>query len=175
MSDAQDVTTAFLGQARETLRRCMGKITHCLGQLSDEDVNWRPFAEANSIANIVAHLCGNVGQWIVAGVGGAADDRDRPGEFARDLHATAKELSERIEATRRLADEAVSRVTPDTILAPRKIQGYDETSLSAIFHAVTHFEGHTHQVVYITRLRLGERYQFKWVPSTPEQVSAGRK
>jgi uncharacterized damage-inducible protein DinB len=174
MSNDRDVTAAFIQQARETLRRCTGKITHCLGQLSDEDVNWRPFEGANSVANIVTHLCGNVGQWIVAGVGGAADERDRPGEFARELRATAKELTERIEATRRLADETMSRVTPETILAPRKIQGYDETSLSAIFHAVTHFEGHTHQVVYITRLRRGERYVFKWVPTTPEQVSGGR-
>ena len=168
-------TTAFLAEARKTLRRCGGKITHCLGQLSEDDVNWRPFAEANSIANIVAHLCGNVGQWIVAGVGGAADHRDRPGEFARELRSTSQELTEELERTLQRADDALAAVTAETILAPRKIQGYDETVLSAAFHAITHFEGHTHQVVYITRLRLGDRYQFKWVPSTPEQVSAGKK
>jgi hypothetical protein len=167
-----DVTTAFLAESRETLRRCTGKIVHCLRQLSDEDVNWRPFAEANSIANIVTHLCGNVGQWIVSAVGGAPLDRDRPGEFARDLRATPAELIARLDETIRAADAAIAAVTPETILATRKVQGYDETVLSATFHAVTHFEGHTHQVVYITRLRLGDRYVFKWVPATPEQVSA---
>jgi hypothetical protein len=171
---APDLTAAFLAEARKTLRRCGGKITHCLAQLSDDDVNWRPFAEANSIANIVAHLCGNVGQWIVAGVGGAPDERDRPGEFARDLRSTPRELAAMLDETLRRADDAIAAVTPDTILAPRRIQGFDETALSAIFHTTSHFEGHTHQVVYITRLRLGDRYQFKWVPSTPEQVS-GKK
>jgi hypothetical protein len=171
MSQA-DVTAAFLHEARETLGLCSRKIVHCLGQLSDEDVNWRPFAGANSVANIVAHLCGNVGQWIVSGVGGAPDDRDRPGEFARDLRATPAALVSRIEATVRAADAAIAGITAKTVLAPRKIQGYDETVLAAIFHAVSHFEGHTHQVVYITRLRLGDRYVFKWVPTTPEQMSA---
>ena len=169
-----DVTAAFLHEARKTLRRCSGKIIHCLQQLSDDDVNWRPFPEANSVANIVTHLCGNVGQWIITAVGGAPANRDRPGEFARDLRATPAELTQRLESTIRQADAAIAAVTDDTLLATRTIQGDDETVLSAIFHAVTHFEGHTHQVVYIARLRLGDRYVFKWTPSTPEQVSAGR-
>ena len=169
-----DVTAAFVAEARETLGLCSRKIVHCLRQLSDEDVNWRPFAGANSIANVVTHLCGNVGQWIVSAVGGAPENRDRPGEFARDLRATPAELTQCLESTIRQADAAIAAVTGDTILATRTIQGYDETVLSAIFHAVTHFEGHTHQVVYIARLRLGDRYVFKWTPSTPEQVSARR-
>jgi uncharacterized damage-inducible protein DinB len=171
MSDG-DVTAAFLHEARDTLGLCSRKIVHCLRQSSDEDVNWRPFAGANSVANIVVHLCGNVGQWIVSAVGGAPEKRDRPGEFAQDLRATPAELVERLEATVREADAAIAGVTGETILAPRKIQGWDKTVLAAIFHALTHFEGHTHQVVYITRLRLGDRYVFKWVPTTPEQASA---
>lgn len=175
MPHSDEITAVFLAEARKTLRRCSGKIIHCLQQLSDDDVNWRPFAEANSVANVVTHLCGNVGQWVITAVGGAPENRDRPGEFARDLRATPAELIERLEATMHAADAAMAGVTPATILAPRKVQGYDETALSAIFHAVTHFEGHTHQVVYIARLRLGDRYVFKWVTSTPEQVSAGKK
>ena len=167
-----DVTSAFTSEARKVLRRNCEKIVHCLKQLSDEDVNWRPFEGANSIGNIVSHLCGNVGQWVVSGVGGAPDRRDRPGEFARDLRVTPGQLIERLNATVEAADRAIASVGAEVILAPRKIQGYDETNLSAIFHAVSHFEGHTHQIVYITRLRVGDRYAFKWVPATPEQISA---
>jgi uncharacterized damage-inducible protein DinB len=169
-----DVTAAFVAEARETLGLCSRKIVHCLRQLSDEDVNWRPFAGANSIANVVTHLCGNVGQWVVSGVGGAAVTRDRPAEFAQDLRATAGELIRKLEATVAEADRTIAAVTGETILAQRRIQGYEKTVLAAIFHAVTHFEGHTHQVVYVTRLRLGDRYVFKWAPSTPEQVSGGK-
>ena len=56
----------------------LAKIKHCLGQLTDEQVWWRSHPSLNSIGNLILHLCGNVGQWIVAGLGGAADSRDRP-------------------------------------------------------------------------------------------------
>jgi hypothetical protein len=36
----------------------------------------------NSISNPILHLCGNLRQWIVAGVGGEADIRQRPKEFS---------------------------------------------------------------------------------------------
>ena len=170
MTHHDDVTAAFVAEARETLGLCSRKIVHCLRQLSDEDVNWRPFAGANSIANVVTHLCGNVGQWVISAFGDAPVTRDRPAEFAQDLRAKAGELIHKLEATVADADRAIAAVTGETILAQRRIQGYEKTVLAAIFHAVTHFEGHTHQVVYVTRLRLGDRYVFKWTPSTPEQI-----
>ena len=172
MASAQDITAGFVSEIRKVLRRNHEKILHCLNQLSDEDLNWRPFEGANSIGNIVSHLCGNIGQWIISGLGGAPDRRNRPGEFAQNLKVSRPELIDRLTATFEAADRAISAVTPHSILSPRKIQGYDETTLSAILHAVSHFEGHTHQIVYITRLRLGDRYVFKWVPTTSEQISA---
>jgi len=45
----------------------------------------RPNPESNSVGNLLMHLAGNVRQWIVSGIGGAADVRNRDGEFqARD-------------------------------------------------------------------------------------------
>jgi uncharacterized damage-inducible protein DinB len=172
MASATEITAAFVEEARETLRRMRGKIEHCVGQVSDEDLNWRAFPGANSIGTIVTHLCGNVSQWIVAGVGEAPVQRDRPGEFAQDLKVSRASLLALLDHVIPAADAAIASVTAETALAPRRIQGYDQTPLSAVFHAVTHFEGHTHQIIYITRLRLGDRYIFKWTPSTPEQVSA---
>jgi len=174
MVDAERITAAFVAESIRTLETMRGKIVNCLGQLSEEDVNWRPFAGANSIANIVTHLCGNVGQWIIAAVGGGPANRDRPGEFSQELRATPAELLGRIEETVRQANEAIAGVTAERALSPLKIQGFDTHVLGAVMHAVTHFEGHTHQIVYVTRLRLGDRYRFKWVPATAEQVS-GKK
>ena len=36
-----------------------------------------PNEASNSIGNLILHLCGNARQWIIAGVGGAADTRQR--------------------------------------------------------------------------------------------------
>ena len=46
------------------------------------------------------------------------------------------------------------------LLETRKIQGFDETALQAIFHVVEHFSLHTGQVIYITKLREGRDLQF---------------
>ena len=43
---------------------------------------WRPRPEMNSVANLMLHLAGNVRQWLVSGVGGSGDIRNRPEEFA---------------------------------------------------------------------------------------------
>jgi hypothetical protein len=59
-------------------------------------------------------------------------------------------------------------VTDPQLLEPRRIQGFDETALSAIFDSLSHFRGHTQEMVYITRVQLSEAYQFAWVP-TKEQ------
>jgi len=168
----QDITFRFIAETRKTLETMRGKIVHCLRQLSDEDINSRAFEGANSIANLVTHLCGNVSQWIITPVGGDAIQRNRPSEFAQDLRATRDDLITKLNATIARADEVIASVTAESIIAPRKVQGYDETVMGAIFHATTHFEGHTHQIVYITRARLGNRYVFKWEPKTPEQISA---
>ena len=173
MADAREINDCFVVEARKTLQRMHGKIVHCVEQLSDEDLNWRAFPGANSIGNIVTHLCGNVTQWIVDGVGRTPSRRNRPGEFAQDLTVNRAQLLADLAAVVRAADETIAGVTAETALTPLRVQGYDETPMSAIFHAVTHFEGHTHQIIYITRLRLGERYQFKWTPTSPEQISAG--
>ena len=49
------------------------RIKHCFGQLTDEQVWGRSRPDMNSVANLLLHLTGNVRQWIVGGLGGAAD------------------------------------------------------------------------------------------------------
>src|SRR5215212_11265660 len=63
----------------------------------------RPNAESNSVGNLLVHLTGNVHQWMVSGVGGAPDTRDRAAEFAANDAGDAEELLSRLEA---VVDEA---------------------------------------------------------------------
>jgi hypothetical protein len=123
----------------------------------------------NSIANLLLHLCGNVRQWIIAGVPRGTDTRDRPREFAERDPIPKDELFRRLDAVVREADAVFSAITDAQLLEPRRIQGFDETVLSATFDALAHFNGHTQEIVYITRLQLGDAYQFAWMPTTPEQ------
>jgi uncharacterized damage-inducible protein DinB len=165
----ESIGQAFLAQARQRLAASHERIRHCLGQLDDAQVGWRPHASMNSVANIVLHLCGNLRQWIVSGVGGAADVRDRPAEFAERRPIARDELLGRLDQAVAEAAEALSRVGDRQLLEARRVQGFDETVLSAIFDSLSHLAGHTQEVVYITRLQLGDAYRLAWVPATPEQ------
>jgi hypothetical protein len=160
---------AYLAASRHRLAECVNKIKHCLAQLNDEQVWWRPTNSMNSIANIVLHLCGNVRQWIIAGVGGEPDIRDRPREFADRSSMPKAELIRRLDEIVGKADIVLAGVNDEQLLQRRRIQGFDETALSAIFDTISHFRGHQQEIVYITRLQLGDAYKFEWVPATKEQ------
>ena len=158
--DDYQIGKLFLETARQTLGDCRKKIHHCVEQISEEDLWWRPFEAQNSIANIVLHLCGNIGQWIISGIGGAPDVRERPKEFAARHGMSKAKLLQQLAGTIHKAEEALANFDAAELPKTRHIQHWDVSALEAIFHATSHFEGHTHQIVYITRLRLGDRYKF---------------
>ena len=75
---ADELATAVGTEAANELASALARIKHCLGQLSDEQVWCRSHPSLSSVGNFVLHLCGNLRQSIVAGLGGAAGVRDRP-------------------------------------------------------------------------------------------------
>ena len=165
-----DELAAAVGrEAANELTSALAKIKHCLGQLTDEQVWWRSHPSLNSVGNLILHLCGNVRQWIVAGLGGAADGRDRPAEFAERGPIPRDELLRNLEAVVDDARAVLARQTARQLLEARCIQDFDMTGLAAIFDSVPHFRGHTQEIISLTRLQLGDAYQFAWAPTTPDQ------
>jgi hypothetical protein len=159
------VTDSLLKELRHVFAAAHGKITHCVDQLNDDQLNWRPFESQNSIANIILHLCGNVTQWIINGVEQKPDTRHRAAEFSDRHRYMRDDLKSRLADVVRQADQTLSRITPGTITEPRTIQAFDVTVMHAIVDCVTHFVGHSHEIIYITRLQLGDKYKFKFVPT----------
>jgi len=168
-----DVASTFVAAARECLDEGLHKIEHCLGQLDDEAVWWRPTPQQNSIANLMLHLSGNLRQWIAHGVGGAPDVRNRPMEFDDRSGRPRAELLETLLAAVRAADEVIGGLTAQRLVQPRRIQGFDANMLAAVLSSVAHFRGHTQEIIHITRARLGDAYRFDFVPQGLEQVAAG--
>src|SRR5215468_8664641 len=72
----------FRKDARSYFDKYLPEIVRCLQLLSEEDIWWRPNGASNAAGNIVLHLCGNIRQWILSGLGGARDERERDQEFA---------------------------------------------------------------------------------------------
>jgi uncharacterized damage-inducible protein DinB len=150
----------FLTCSAERLRLSSGRVESCLGKLNDEQIWARGSENANAIGNLVLHLCGNVRQWIVSGVGGAPDLRQRDREFAARGGVAVSELIERLRGTVDEAAAVLERVTAERLMEPLVIQGYHATGMAAIYHVVEHFSGHTGQIIFATKMLTGEDLGF---------------
>jgi hypothetical protein len=166
---AAEISDSVIAATDERLKACLETITHCVDQLSEEQLWWQPHASMNSIGNLLLHLAGNVRQWILSGVGGAADVRDRPAEFARQDPIPKAALVKRLEEAVAEATAVLARAGASDMLSVRRIQGWDVTGWQAIFSCVPHFQGHTQEIISLTRMQLGDAYRFEWQPQTPEQ------
>jgi len=154
------VSTEFLDFSADKLTELMGRIDTCVEKLTPEQVWTRAGANQNAVGNLLMHLNGNVRQWLLHGVGGQPDVRDRDAEFAAENGARAAELLARLRIT---VEEAVAlfRALPHHRLMERfHVQGYEVTVLAAIYHVVEHFAGHTYQIIYATKFCTGEDLGF---------------
>ena len=166
---ADDLAAAVGSEAGHELTKALARITHCLEQLTDEQVWWRSSPSLNSIGNLILHLCGNLRQWIIVGLSGAADVRDRPSEFAERGPIPKAELVRKLDAVVQEAKEVLGQVTARQLMEVRRIQGFDVTGLAAIFDSVPHFRGHTQEIIGMARLQLGDAYKFAWTPTRLDQ------
>ena len=150
----------FLTNAADKLAENVSRIEACLTELPPLSLWARESEAENAVGNLLLHLDGNVRQWILSGVGAEPDARDRPSEFAARSGADASVLLSQL---RRTVAEAVDliRALPHRRLTEQvSIQGYDTTVLSAIFHVVEHFSGHTYQIILLTKRFTGKNLGF---------------
>ncbi len=145
----------FLDFSIRKLDELTSRIEDCLGKLTEEQIWAREGDNQNAVGNLVMHLSGNVRQWIMSGIGGAPDIRDRDHEFAARGGKSCADLSGQLRATVKEAARVLSQVSPSRLTEPLRIQGYDATVLEAIYHVVEHFSQHAGQVFYATKLFTG--------------------
>ena len=160
-----EVGRTFISEARSLLLTdYLPKIEKCVTLLSDEQIWWRSNPESNSIGNLLLHLSGNVRQWIVVGLGGSADKRDRDAEFAqRDIIPRA-ELVQHLRQTLSEVDATLATFDSNRLTERFTIQKSDVSALGAIFHVVEHFSMHTGQIIMLAKIFAAidlEFYDFK--------------
>jgi len=147
-----DVSSAFVQKARELIaREYLPKIEHCLEKLTDEQVWWRPNPESNSIGNLLLHISGNARQWIVCGLGGVADDRQRQTEFDERRQIPRDELLNKLRTTIAAVDQTLKTFKLENLLLEYPIQGTKATGLAAIFHVTEHIAMHSGQIILLTK------------------------
>ena len=150
----------FLLFSARKLRELNGRIVVCLEKLSEDQVWLRGCENENAIGNLCQHLAGNVSQWIGHGVAGLEDSRTRDLEFSARGGRSREELKALLTGTVEEAAEIIAKVKPEALMHERRIQNYDVTVLSAIYHVVEHFAQHTGQIIIATKALTGEDLGF---------------
>lgn len=142
----------FTHYSCDRLKQLCERIQDCLGKLTLEQVWARAGNHDNSIGNLVLHLCGNVRQWICAGVGEQPDIRDRDAEFAARGDIQPAELSHRLDVTLPDALAVIRDLNAARLGETIHVQKYTITVLEAVYHVVDHFAEHTGQIIFATKL-----------------------
>jgi uncharacterized damage-inducible protein DinB len=156
-----EFTTLFLDFSRKKLlEQYWPRLRTCVEPLTDEQVWWRPNEASNSIGNLILHLNGNVGQWMVASFNKLEDKRDRPEEFNAEGVLSKSALLDKLTATMQEASMVLERLTEADLLARYEIQGYHVSGLDAVYQVVEHFGLHYGQILYISKTLGGKDLGF---------------
>ncbi len=145
---------------RRIVHESVPRIKKCLGQLSADDIWHRPNQNVVSVGNLVLHLQGNLRQWVLSGLGGQPDHRQRDGEFTRTDPVPATELVRQLDALVTEVEAVLDRLTPADLLATYRVQGYDETGVAILMHVTEHFSYHTGQITYFVKTRQNVDLQY---------------
>lgn len=151
-----DLGAAFLERSAHYLGEVyLPRLTRALEVLPAADLWWRPHARALSAATVLLHLDGNLRQWVLSGLGGAPDQRDRAAEFAATGGDDGPTLLARLADTVAASCAVIRGLPGDGLQREVTIQGFPTTPFDALYHVVEHFSWHTGQLVQIAKQRAG--------------------
>ena len=147
-----DLADSFLARSRHFLtHEYRAKVRLAVESLPRDAVWWRANEQSNSVGNLLLHLAGNVRQWIVSGVGGAPDSRQRDAEFAARDGADLATLLATLESACADAVAVFRRLDAAALGESRLIQGRTTNVVAAVYHVVEHFSGHTGQLILMAK------------------------
>jgi hypothetical protein len=157
----------FLRQTSKRFKEAFERVLKAISQLDTHRIWMRPSSESNSVGIILQHLTGNLNQWICAGIGGAEYIRNRPEEFREHTQIAKDEIITKVLELGSAVEKVISGIPPDSLHTSRRIQELDVTTMSALYKALTHFEFHEGQILYIAKMLLNEEYEEIWGPKKP--------
>jgi uncharacterized damage-inducible protein DinB len=151
-------------EADRLLGEYLHKIEQCLALLSPSQLWWRANPKCNSVANLLLHLCGNLSQWVLDGLGGQTYERHRREEFAAREGEPGTALAARLHDVVAGCREVVQGLSAADLGKEHTIQGIDRSGLGVLLHAVEHMAYHTGQIVHITKELVGAGAEIEFYP-----------
>jgi len=152
-SDQLKIAALFLSFSSTKLEQMTEHLAACLGKLTDAQIWQRGAAHENAIGNLILHLCGNMRQWIMHGVGGQPDVRTRDLEFSAGGGHSGAELIRLFRSTVSEASTIIAATTPAHLVERTTPQGREVAVLDAIYQVVGHVQQHVGQIILLTKQR----------------------
>jgi uncharacterized damage-inducible protein DinB len=151
--------TRLVGFADHYWQEYLEKIEAAAAPLTDEQLWWRANEASNSIANLLAHLNGNLSQWVLSGLAGEPFERHRSEEFAARGGSSKARLLADLRQTVERCRAAIAGLDDAALARTRNIQTYELDGHAALFHTVEHMSYHTGQIVMLAKM-LGAELEF---------------
>jgi hypothetical protein len=136
------------------------RVECCVSELTEEEVWWRQYETNNSVGNLMLHLTGNLRQFILSGVGGMKDIRNKDHEFTDRQRIPKDELTRGLRQALLAADDTLSRLDAARLLENTTVQGRERPVFEVLAVVVEHFALHCGQIIYITKLKTGKDLKF---------------
>ncbi len=147
-----DLAIDFVENAIFRMEESLRMISKSTVHLSDEELWKKPNKASNSVGNIIIHLKGNITQYVLAGLGGQEDLRQRDLEFSVTHSYSTKELNQQLQ---KLLDEVktvLHGLNDEKLIKTYTVQGFKLSGQGIVLHVVEHLSYHTGQIAFWTKI-----------------------
>ena len=141
----------FTGNCRYRIEESERMIGICMEGLTESDFWYRPNSATNSVGNLLLHLSGNLTQYVISGLGGRPDLRDRDAEFSIDAKGTREMVWKNFVEVLEGSKSVISQATAGQLLKYHSVQGFRFSGLGLVLHAVEHLSYHTGQIALLVK------------------------
>ena len=147
----ENILREFIQQSIYRIGESMERVNKCVEELTEKELWESPNEHSNSIANLILHLCGNVRQYIISGVGGANDTRIRDEEFSICEGYSKIQLLDKFDKTITEAKEIIKQCPSESLKTIYHVQGFQLSGVGIIIHVTEHLSYHTGQIAFWTK------------------------
>jgi len=133
------------------IQESVPRIKKCFDQLTIDEIWHRPNDNLVSIGNLVLHLCGNVKQYILFGLGGQPDERERQHEFDNTEKLSKEDSLEILDDLMNRVANLLDSLSPDLLTSKISVQGMVYTGFWILMHVAEHFSYHVGQITWHTK------------------------
>ena len=152
-ADPQSPAALMIEEMKDRLLRMYPEeVRACLGNLSDEEIWWRPNESSMAVGNMVLHLTGNLNHYLGRGLAGSGYRRDRPAEMEEKGPIARDELVRRFDESVEWARQAFAAATPERLLEIAELGPESRAFAQVLVAVTTHFNGHVGQIIYVTKM-----------------------